>query len=213
MSRYAPSRSCGPATVPFRAGHRRKEDRPLLQQVPVERHLAFDFAAFDGPLAASECRQKKHETQYADPLLAVRHIHTAVLLELGRRIAIGDPAKASPCERVNAVLNEMYAGVAERDVHAAGINRAGCGRLYIKLLSQLFGDRLVANATGCSSIYGGNLPTTPWTQNATAAARPGPTRCSRTTPSSASACASADGRRAGPQVLGTAHGDRRQAGG
>ena len=45
---------------------------------------------------------------------------------------------------------------------------AGCGETpYIKLATQLFGDRmLVANATGCSSIYGGNLPTTPWTQNA-----------------------------------------------
>ena len=45
---------------------------------------------------------------------------------------------------------------------------AGCGETpYIKLLTQLFGDRmLVANATGCSSIFGGNLPTTPWTSNA-----------------------------------------------
>jgi pyruvate-ferredoxin/flavodoxin oxidoreductase len=45
---------------------------------------------------------------------------------------------------------------------------AGCGETpYIKLLTQLFGDRaLIANATGCSSIYGGNLPTTPYTQNA-----------------------------------------------
>jgi pyruvate-ferredoxin/flavodoxin oxidoreductase len=44
----------------------------------------------------------------------------------------------------------------------------GCGETpYLKLLSQLFGDRLmIANATGCSSIYGGNLPTTPWTANA-----------------------------------------------
>lgn len=44
---------------------------------------------------------------------------------------------------------------------------AGCGETpYVKLLSQLFGDRaIVANATGCSSIYGGNLPTTPWTYN------------------------------------------------
>jgi len=44
---------------------------------------------------------------------------------------------------------------------------AGCGETpYIKLMTQLFGDRLlVANATGCSSIYGGNLPTTPWTLN------------------------------------------------
>jgi pyruvate-ferredoxin/flavodoxin oxidoreductase len=44
---------------------------------------------------------------------------------------------------------------------------AGCGETpYLKLLSQLFGDRMVvANATGCSSIYGGNLPTTPWARN------------------------------------------------
>ncbi|HMP06136.1 MAG TPA: thiamine pyrophosphate-dependent enzyme, partial [Lacipirellulaceae bacterium] len=44
---------------------------------------------------------------------------------------------------------------------------AGCGETpYLKLMSQLFGDRaVVANATGCSSIYGGNLPTTPWTVN------------------------------------------------
>jgi pyruvate-ferredoxin/flavodoxin oxidoreductase len=45
---------------------------------------------------------------------------------------------------------------------------SGCGETpYLKLLSQLFGDRLlIANATGCSSIYGGNLPTTPWATNA-----------------------------------------------
>jgi pyruvate-ferredoxin/flavodoxin oxidoreductase len=44
---------------------------------------------------------------------------------------------------------------------------AGCGETpYLKLISQLFGDRaLIANATGCSSIYGGNLPTTPWSVN------------------------------------------------
>ena len=45
---------------------------------------------------------------------------------------------------------------------------AGCGETpYLKLVSQLFGDRaVIANATGCSSIYGGNLPTTPWAKNA-----------------------------------------------
>ncbi len=45
---------------------------------------------------------------------------------------------------------------------------AGCGETpYLKLMSQFFGDRaLIANATGCSSIYGGNLPTTPWSMNA-----------------------------------------------
>ncbi|MFH1799380.1 MAG: pyruvate:ferredoxin (flavodoxin) oxidoreductase [Candidatus Omnitrophota bacterium] len=45
---------------------------------------------------------------------------------------------------------------------------AGCGETpYIKIVSQLFGDRaVIANATGCSSIYGGNLPTTPWAKDA-----------------------------------------------
>jgi pyruvate-ferredoxin/flavodoxin oxidoreductase len=45
---------------------------------------------------------------------------------------------------------------------------SGCGETpYLKLVSQLFGDRaIIANATGCSSIYGGNLPTTPWSKNA-----------------------------------------------
>jgi len=44
---------------------------------------------------------------------------------------------------------------------------AGCGETpYLKLLTQLFGEKMiVANATGCSSIFGGNLPTTPWTKN------------------------------------------------
>jgi pyruvate-ferredoxin/flavodoxin oxidoreductase len=53
---------------------------------------------------------------------------------------------------------------------------SGCGETpYIKLLTQLFGDRLlIANATGCSSIYGGNLPTTPYTTNADGR---GPTWC------------------------------------
>ncbi|HKI70282.1 MAG TPA: pyruvate:ferredoxin (flavodoxin) oxidoreductase, partial [Verrucomicrobiae bacterium] len=53
---------------------------------------------------------------------------------------------------------------------------AGCGETpYIKLLTQLFGDRaVVANATGCSSIYGGNLPTTPYAKNAEGR---GPTWC------------------------------------
>ena len=50
---------------------------------------------------------------------------------------------------------------------------SGCGETpYVKLVSQLFGDRMiVANATGCSSIYGGNLPTTPWARQR---GRPGP---------------------------------------
>ena len=56
-------------------------------------------------------------------------------------------------------------------------------------ISQFFGDHMiVANATGCSSIYGGNLPTTPWTAIAREVAQPGRTRYLRTTPNSAWVC-------------------------
>ena len=67
---------------------------------------------------------------------------------------------------------------------------AGCGETpYIKLLTQLFGDRLlIANATGCSSIYGGNLPTTPYRKTRMVAGPLGQTHCLKTTLSSASAC-------------------------
>ena len=56
---------------------------------------------------------------------------------------------------------------------------AGCGETpYLKLLSQLYGDRLmIANATGCSSIYSGNLPTTPWAQRDRMIDQHGPIRC------------------------------------
>ena len=59
---------------------------------------------------------------------------------------------------------------------------AGCGETpYVKLVSQLFGDReMVANATGCSSIYSASIPSTPYTTNETATARHGATRCSKT---------------------------------
>lgn len=66
---------------------------------------------------------------------------------------------------------------------------SGCGETpYIKLLTQLYGDRmLIANATGCSSIYGGNLPSTPTPPTPTAAVRRGQTRCLKITPNSGSA--------------------------
>ncbi|WP_135451128.1 pyruvate:ferredoxin (flavodoxin) oxidoreductase [Tabrizicola caldifontis] len=70
------------------------------------------------------------------------------------------PLDALPIDRRTASLREPlfeFSGAC-----------AGCGETpYLRLLSELFGDRLlIANATGCSSIYGGNLPTTPWTKNA-----------------------------------------------
>ncbi len=65
---------------------------------------------------------------------------------------------------------------------------AGCGETpYIKNITQLFGDRMmIANATGCSSIYGASFPASPYCTNAQGHGPACRTPCSRTTPSSAS---------------------------
>ena len=71
----------------------------------------------------------------------------------------GDPTIAAPTSVKNSQLL--------RPLFEFSGACSGCGETpYIKLVSQLFGDRtIVANATGCTSIYGGNLPTTPWAKN------------------------------------------------
>ncbi len=90
----------------------------------------------------------------------------------------------APLRNQEAVNWEFFLSLPEVDRNSAAVNTikgsqflqplfefsgacTGCGETpYVKLVSQLFGDRtLVANATGCSSIYGGNLPTTPWSKN------------------------------------------------
>jgi len=71
-------------------------------------------------------------------------------------------------DRTSIPLNQVKYNQLLRPLFEFSGACAGCGETpYLKLLSQLFGDRaMVANATGCSSIYGGNLPTTPWAKNA-----------------------------------------------
>jgi pyruvate-ferredoxin/flavodoxin oxidoreductase len=70
----------------------------------------------------------------------------------------------TPAEELNTPKSLAY----KRPLFEFSGACGGCGETpYVKLMSQLFGDRaLIANATGCSSIYGGNLPTTPYCQNA-----------------------------------------------
>ncbi|WP_413200890.1 pyruvate:ferredoxin (flavodoxin) oxidoreductase [Nostoc piscinale] len=71
-------------------------------------------------------------------------------------------------DRRNLKLNQIRQQQLQEPLFEFSGACAGCGETpYLKLLTQLFGDRsVIANATGCSSIYGGNLPTTPWTTNA-----------------------------------------------
>ncbi|MFH1104718.1 MAG: pyruvate:ferredoxin (flavodoxin) oxidoreductase, partial [Actinomycetota bacterium] len=67
-------------------------------------------------------------------------------------------------DRREVDLSSLKGSQSLRPLFEFSLACSGCGETpYLKLLSQLFGDRMmVANATGCSSIYGGNLPTTPW---------------------------------------------------
>ncbi len=70
-------------------------------------------------------------------------------------------------DRRNIKVNSIRQQQAQQPLFEFSGACAGCGETpYLKLVSQLFGDRsVIANATGCSSIYGGNLPTTPWAKN------------------------------------------------
>ncbi len=70
-------------------------------------------------------------------------------------------------DRRNIKVNTIRQQQVQRPLFEFSGACSGCGETpYVKLVSQLFGDRaVIANATGCSSIYGGNLPTTPWAYN------------------------------------------------
>jgi pyruvate-ferredoxin/flavodoxin oxidoreductase len=103
----------------------------------------------------SETRLKAINMVPQEPLLAAERANYAFFLDLpeaDRTLVHHETVKGS---QLLEPLFE-YSGAC-----------AGCGETpYLKLLTQLFGDRLmIANATGCSSIYGANLPTTPWTAN------------------------------------------------
>ena len=100
--------------------------------------------------------------------------HKALNMEAQQPLRIPERANWEFFEKLPAVSRERISHSLVKDVQLleplfefSGAC-SGCGETpYIKLLTQLFGDRLmVANATGCSSIYGGNLPTTPYCQNA-----------------------------------------------
>jgi hypothetical protein len=88
----------------------------------------------------------------------------------GYRAPHGGQPLPVECRTHGASLIDVLDRVLNKGIVVDALSRmsqAGCGETpYVKLVSQLFGDRAhIANATGCSSIYGGNQPTTPWTVN------------------------------------------------
>jgi pyruvate-ferredoxin/flavodoxin oxidoreductase len=144
-----------------------------FQQAPARDH-AFAGKAFTIQVGVEDCtgcslcvevcpaRDRQQPRRKALEMVPQRPLR-----EQGRRhweffLALPDP----PREQLNP-LRVMQQQL-QRPLFEFPGACAGCGETpYLRLISQLFGDRmLVANATGCSSIYGGNLPTTPWAQDA-----------------------------------------------
>jgi pyruvate-ferredoxin/flavodoxin oxidoreductase len=155
---YAPeSRAAAPPTfkaTPYRAGEFRGLDYTI--------QVAPDDCTGCG-LCVEVCPVKDR----ANPR------HKAI--DMATLEALAEPERANYAFFL--ALPEPDRAVAPRDVKGSQLLEplfeysgacAGCGETsYVKVLTQLFGDRaLIANATGCSSIYGGNLPTTPFTTNA-----------------------------------------------
>ncbi len=154
---YAPeARAAAPPTfkaIPYRAGEFRGLDYTI--------QVAPDDCTGCG-LCVEVCPAKDR----ANPR------HKAI--DMAPQLPIAEPERANYAFFL--ALPEPDRTVAPRDVKGSQLLEplfeysgacAGCGETsYVKLLTQLFGDRaLIANATGCSSIYGGNLPTTPFTTN------------------------------------------------
>ncbi|NLX20044.1 MAG: pyruvate:ferredoxin (flavodoxin) oxidoreductase [Phycisphaerae bacterium] len=104
---------------------------------------------------AKDKANPKHKAINMEPQLPIREREQA---NYSFFLALPDPDRAS-IERINVKMSQFFRPLFEYSGACAG-----CGETpYVKLLSQLFGDRLlIGNATGCSSIYGANLPTTPY---------------------------------------------------
>src|SRR3954454_4259492 len=149
------------------------EGAPPTFQSTAYKGLEFKGKAFTIQVAPEDCtgcglcvnvcpakdrtnpKHKAIDMRPQEPLRDPERVNYSFFLDLPE-IGRGDLARVD--HKSSQLLEPLfeYSGVC-----------AGCGETpYIKLLTQLFGDRLlIANATGCSSIYGGNLPTTPYTTN------------------------------------------------
>ena len=108
--------------------------------------------------------KNKSETR----LKAINMVATAAAARAGKRKLEVLPRRLPELDRRNIKLTTIRQQQVQEPLFEFSGACSGCGETpYLKLVSQLFGDRaVIANATGCSSIYGGNLPTTPWAKNA-----------------------------------------------
>src|SRR6266540_3241029 len=149
-----------PVDGTFPTGSAQWEKRSLAAEIPVwDPSICIDCGVCVEVCPAHSKQEVKHKAINMTPIdafLERERVNWDFFLEipeLDRELMAPDSVKGS---QVRQPLFE-FSGAC-----------AGCGETpYLKLISQLFGDRLlVANATGCSSIYGGNLPTTPWSVNA-----------------------------------------------
>ncbi len=149
------------------------EGAPSTFQSAPARWREFDGARFTLQVSAADCTGCGLCVEVCPAKSKSEVRHKAI-----------DMVPEAPLRDREAANWEFFLGLPEADRHALNMSQvkdaqllqplfefsgacAGCGETpYLKLLSQLFGDRaIIANATGCSSIYGGNQPTTPWTVN------------------------------------------------
>ncbi|MHA6524445.1 pyruvate:ferredoxin (flavodoxin) oxidoreductase [Tessaracoccus sp. G1721] len=151
-------------------------DRPLPEQFPTARFTSRELPGHRltlavSPLDCTACGLCVEACPVADKL---NPAHKALLMEpIGDRLTFDQEHFAAVEElpqppRSALKTNTVKGSQLLEPLFTFSGACSGCGETpYLKLLSQLAGDRLIlANATGCSSIFGGNLPTTPWSTDA-----------------------------------------------
>ena len=157
---------CGKCVLvcPHAAIRSKVYDKKLLEDAPETfKHADAKWKNFPGGLCAHNCPVKGKEEGGARPLTMKTQMPLRETERANWNFFLDIPETDRNQLNTSTVKDVQLL----RPLFEFSGACAGCGETpYLKLLSQLFGDRaIIANATGCSSIYGGNLPTTPWCVN------------------------------------------------
>lgn len=140
------------------------KDKPEgFETIPATGFKGYEFRIQISPYDCTGCSSCFHVCPAKDKAIEMRPIAEAIAEESDNWDYFINVPETEPIYKMNTVKGSQFS----KPLFEFSGACAGCGETpYVKLVTQLFGDRMIiANATGCSSIYGGSAPTCPYTKN------------------------------------------------